>query len=163
MQVLQDRLGCKVHGKANANAIAFAAETLERPLATSNRMLFSLLENGLAQLRASSRASFVEQVEASVRRTLSAGCCSVDRCAAELGTSTRTLQKRLTRMGVKFLDIVQAERIKLARHALLWSDCTLDEIAFRLGYSEQTSFGRAFKRATGVTPKAFRLTENSKH
>lgn len=160
---LQERLGCRVQARASANAIAFDADILGRPLATSNRMLFGLLENGMAQLRAATRADFQQLVEASVRRALAAGCCTVDGCAEELGTSARTLQKRLSRVGVKFLDIVQAERIKLAKHALLWSDCSLDEIAFRLGYSEQTSFGRAFKRSTGMTPKAFRISEQQGH
>ena len=40
------------------------------------------------------------------------------------------------------------------------SDHTLNDIAFRLGYSEQTSFGRAFKRSTGMTPQAFRSAES---
>lgn len=160
IQLLQERFGCKVYGKAEANAIAFSNDILDRPIATSNRMLFNLLGSSLAQLRAASKAGFVEQVEACVRRSLSSGHCSVDDCAGKLGTSTRTLQKRLTRMGVKFSDIVQNERIKLAKHALLWTDCSLDDIAFQLGYSEQTSFGRAFKRATGVTPKAFRMAES---
>jgi len=159
LQRMQERLGCKVHARADNNAIAFSPELLDRPIASSNRMLFTLLGGCLDQLRNASRAGFVEQVESCVRRALSTGQCSVDNCAGQLGTSTRTLQKRLTRLGVKFSDIVQAERIKLAKQALLWSDCSLDEIAFQLGYSEQTSFGRAFKRATGKTPKSFRMSE----
>ncbi|MFV8816880.1 AraC family transcriptional regulator ligand-binding domain-containing protein [Haliea sp. E17] len=156
---LQERLGCRVHGRAQANAIAFSSEFLDRPLPSANRMLFALLGGCMEQLRNNTRVDFVEQVESSVRRALSAGQCSLDNCADNLGTSTRTLQKRLTRMGIKFSEIVQNERIKLAKHALLWSDCSLDEIAFQLGYAEQTSFGRAFKRATGLTPKSFRLSE----
>ncbi len=156
---LQERLGCRVHGRADANAIGFSSRFLERPLATSNRMLFTLLGGCMDQLRHNTRANFVEQVEARVRRALSTGQCSLEDCADQLGTSTRTLQKRLTRMGIKFSEIVQNERIKLAKHALLWSDCSLDEIAFQLGYSEQTSFGRAFKRATGMTPKSFRNSQ----
>lgn len=162
LQELQERLGCRVHARADTNAIAFPSEMLQRPIATANRMLFTLLGNSLDRLRATSRAGFVEQVESSVRRALSGGQCSVDGCAEELGTSARTLQKRLTRMGVKFSEIVQDERIKLAKQALLWSDSSLDEIAFDLGYAEQTSFGRAFKRATGMTPKTFRITERQK-
>lgn len=156
---LQERLGCRVHGRAEANAIAFSSEFLDRPLATSNRMLFTLLGGSMNQLRNNTRVNFVEQVESRVRRALASGDCSLDDCAGQLGTSSRTLQKRLTRMGIKFSEIVQNERIKLAKHALLWSDCSLDEIAFQLGYSEQTSFGRAFKRATGLTPKSFRNTQ----
>jgi AraC-like DNA-binding protein len=125
----------------------------------ANKMLFGLLGSGLAQLRAVPTAGFVDRVGATVRRALSAGCCSIDSCAEHLGTSTRTLQKRLNRTGVKFSEVVREERIKLAKHALLWSDCTLDEIAFQLGYAEQTSFGRAFKQSTGMTPKAYRLNQ----
>jgi AraC-like DNA-binding protein len=160
LQPIQDRLGCKVSGNAEAHAIAFPVAILDQPVATSNKMLYGLLGGYLSQLRAASRAGFVEQVESYVRRALATGNCSVNGCAAKLGTSARTLQKRLTRMDVKFSNIVQSERIKLAKHALLHGDRTLDEIALQLGYSEQTSFGRAFKRSTGMTPQGFRLTED---
>lgn len=160
---LQDRLGCRVSGNAEAHAIAFPVELLDRPVPTSNKVLYSLLGSYMSQLRDASRSGFVDQVESYVRRALAGGNCSVNGCAAKLGTSSRTLQKRLTRMDVKFSNIVQSERIKLAKHALLHGDCTLDEIALQLGYSEQTSFGRAFKRSTGMTPQAFRLTEDRRH
>jgi AraC-like DNA-binding protein len=160
LQPLQDRLGCKVSGNAQAHAIAFPVELLDQPLATSNRMLFSLLGSYLGQLRAASRSGFVDQVESYVRRALCTGDCSVNGCATKLRTSARTLQKRLTKMDVKFSNIVQNERIRLAKHALLHGDSTLDEIALQLGYSEQTSFGRAFKRSTGMTPQTYRLSED---
>lgn len=161
-QPLQDRVGCKVNPRAEANAVAFPVDLLDRPIATANRLLYSLLGGCFAQLRSTTRAGVVEQVEVYVRGALSEGTCSVDACAEKLGTSSRTLQKRLTRNGVKFLDIVQNERITLAKQALLWSDRSLDDIAFQLGYSEQTSFGRAFKRATGMTPQGFRSSEHRK-
>jgi AraC-like DNA-binding protein len=160
LQPIQERLGCKVSGSADAHAIAFPVELLDQPLATSDRMLYSLLGGYLAQLRAASRSGFLDQVESYVRRALAGGNCSVNGCAVKLGTSARTLQKRLTKMDVKFSNVVQSERIRLAKHALLHGDCTLDEIALQLGYSEQTSFGRAFKRSTGMTPQAFRLSED---
>lgn len=155
-QALHERLGCKVTGRASANAVAFSADMLRASLPTANELLFNLLEAGLTQLREQARPGFAEQVAAYVRRALPTGRCCVEDCAAELGTSPRTLQKRLTRMRVAFSDIVQSERIKLAKQALLWTSRSLDEIAFQLGYSEQTSFGRAFKRVVGATPQAFR-------
>jgi AraC-like DNA-binding protein len=162
IQPLQDRVGCRVRARSGANAVAFAADLLDRPVPTANRVLFRLLGSYLAQLRTAARSGFVEQVEAYVRGALASGQCSVDGCAAQLGTSARTLQKRLARMDVKFSDLVQNERIKLAKQALLRSNHSLSEIAFRLGYSEQTSFGRAFKRTTGLTPQAFRSAETRK-
>lgn len=159
VRLLQDKLGCRVNENTHSNGIAFSTDILDRPVITANRTLFNLLDHSLSQLRSTARGDFVEQVEATVRRLLSSGHCSVDACATSLGTSTRTLQKRLTRLRYKFSDIVQNERIKLAKQALLWTDCTLDELAFQLGYSEQTSFGRAFKRCTGMSPNAFRAAE----
>ena len=49
-----------------------------------------------------------------------------------------------------------AKRAKLAKSHLAQRQLTLDEIADRLGYGEQTSFGRAFKRWTGLTPQQYR-------
>jgi AraC-like DNA-binding protein len=163
MEPLQDRVGCRIGGNSQSHAIAFPAEILDRPIATSNKILFAVLGSYLAQLRTASRSGFVEQVAAYVRSALATGRCSVDGCAERLGTSARTLQKRLMRSDVTFSDIVQKERVTLAKRALLWSDCTLDEIAFQLGYSEQTSFGRAFKRSTGATPQGFRQSEGRMH
>jgi AraC-like DNA-binding protein len=80
----------------------------------------------------------------------------MDRCAAKLGLSTRALHKRLQAVGIQFSDIVDEQRLEAAKHALLQTDYTLDEIANHLGYSEQSSFGRAFKRWTNLTPQAFR-------
>jgi len=156
MEQLRGEIGCRVKSGAAHNAIAFSSEYLDYPLPSSNRLSFHILGQGLADLRATTQGSFVEKVRSCVRRELSNGRCTVGDCAASLGTSTRTLQKRLNRTQVKFSEIVLDERIKLAKHALQWTDYTLDEIAFQLGYAEQTSFGRAFKNATGLTPKAFR-------
>lgn len=159
MEQLGKQVGCPVRGGSAHNAIAFSRKLLDTPLPTSNRLSFYILSQGLNQLRASSQGDFVEKVRSCVRSELSNGRCSVGACAANLRTSTRTLQKRLNRLDVKFSEIVLEERIKLAKHALLWSDYSLDEIAFQLGYAEQTSFGRAFKNATGLTPKAFRSSQ----
>jgi len=156
IQALQQRLGCEVTSKAAANAVAFSSQILDFPLSTANNLVFTLLRSGLSRVRDAARAGFVEQIEAYVRHDLPKGNCCLDECAKHLGMSVRTLQKRLTRMNVPFSDIVQRERIKIATQSLLWSDRTLDEIAFELGYTQQSSFGRAFKKVVGMTPQNFR-------
>jgi AraC-like DNA-binding protein len=70
--------------------------------------------------------------------------------------SVRTLQSRLAGEGVRFSELVERQREGLARSLLARRDLSLDEIAERLGYGEQTSFGRAFKRWTKMTPQQFR-------
>jgi AraC-like DNA-binding protein len=82
--------------------------------------------------------------------------CTIDRCAEKVGMSVRTLQGRLAAEGARFSEIVERQRAALAKAHLAQRQLSLDEIADRLGYGEQTSFGRAFKRWTGVTPQQFR-------
>jgi AraC-like DNA-binding protein len=157
IEELQDRIGCRIHGASSTNAIAFPLEVLDLPIPTSNRMLLNVLLNQLERLRGStSKPAFVEQVEAYVRAALPAGNCTVRHCSNKLGTSIRTLQKRLAEQEIIFSDIVEKQRVDIARQALRTRSKKLSEVAYSLGYADQTSFGRAFKRWTGFTPKEFR-------
>lgn len=160
---IRNSLDCHVLENSEYNAIALHRDLLDMSLSSSNQLSFTILHQGLVQLRDSLKGDFVEKVRGYVQRELSSGHCTVGDCANSLRTSTRTLQQRLYRSGIKFSTIVLDERIKLAKHALVWSDYCLDEIAFQLGYTEQASFGRAFKKATGETPKAYRFNQRHKH
>ena len=106
--------------------------------------------------RAASRRSIVERVEDYVRGALSSGTCSIEQCARKLGSSVRTLQATLSDKGLRFSDILERHRVELAKSYLEQGDMTLDDVAAMLGYSEQSSFGRAFKRWTGSTPQRYR-------
>ncbi len=81
---------------------------------------------------------------------------SIANCAAKLGLSSRTLQVRLSEAGVSFSDILERQRLERAQQILIKSRLSVAETADLLGYSERTSFGRAFKRWTGVSPQQFR-------
>jgi len=70
--------------------------------------------------------------------------------------SPRTLQARLEAEGTSFSALIEEVRILLAKLYLQRPESSLDEIAEWLGYSEQTSFGRAFRRWTGTSPQKYR-------
>ena len=70
----------------------------------------------------------------------------------------RTLQANLSDYGLIFSDIVEKQRIDLAKVYLEGGELSLDDVAASLGYSEASSFGRAFKRWTGSTPQRYRKT-----
>ena len=76
--------------------------------------------------------------------------------AVLLGVSERTLQRRLTELGRSFSDVVEDFRHEEAARLLATPGIPLVEVASRLGYAEQTSFTRAFRRWTGTTPGAWR-------
>ena len=55
-----------------------------------------------------------------------------------------------------FRQLVETVRQELAQLYLSDDSFTLMEISYLLGFSEQSSFSRAFKRWTGFTPLEFR-------
>ena len=153
---LEKRLGCRFNKTRQDNAIAFPVALLDQPVPSSSRVVFKLLGGYLDQVRKASRKSIAEQVEDYIRGSLSSGHCSVERCAGNLSMSVRSLQAHLATRELKFSDIVEKQRFKLATELLAGHRLPLDEVAARLGYSEQSSFGRAFKRWTGMTPKQYK-------
>lgn len=156
MPELERALGCKVTGRSERNAIAFPVHALDQPVPGANRLLYRLLGGYLEQVRSARNQSIVDRVGSYIRGALATGNCSIERCAEKVGMSVRTLQARLAADGARFSELVEHQRETLAKAHLARRDLSLDEIADRLGYGEQTSFGRAFKRWTGLTPQQFR-------
>lgn len=62
------------------------------------------------------------------------------------------LKARLTRSSMTFRQLVEDIRYELALRYLQDPMLTLVDIAYLLGFSEQSAFQRAFKRSAGVTP-----------
>ncbi|MEC9365402.1 MAG: AraC family transcriptional regulator ligand-binding domain-containing protein [Pseudomonadota bacterium] len=153
---IESRLGCPFRAGASVNAVRFPAAFLNQPVSSANRLLFRLLGGYLDRVRAASRRTIVERVEDYLRGALPRGSCSVEQCARKLGTSVRTLQASLSEHGLRFSDILEKMRIDLAKDHLEHGQMSLDALADLLGYSDQSSFGRAFKRWTGMPPQRFR-------
>lgn len=156
LQFMEDRFHCKVYAKIATNAIGFQISYLDRPVKTSNKFVFGLLRSYLSQVKNAAKLPLVDQVEAQVRNGVCSGAYSLERCATQLGTTARTLHRHLAQNGMQFSAIVEEQRRRFAERALLEGDCSLTEIAHSLGYSDPSTFGRAFKRWTKMTPKSFR-------
>jgi AraC-like DNA-binding protein len=72
------------------------------------------------------------------------------------GISPRTLQRSLTKHGTSFTNLVVDARMELAIEWLPDQQLTISEIARDLGYGDISNFSRAFRRATGASPRAYR-------
>jgi AraC-like DNA-binding protein len=76
--------------------------------------------------------------------------------ARKLGTSERSLRRHLNQEGTPFNTVLREALAELAKRILADSTTTIQEAAFRMGFSEPSSFHRAFKRWTGKTPTEYR-------
>lgn len=151
---------CRFHRDTTVNGIAFPREFLDRSIASSSRVLYRLLSGYLDQVRASSEIALAEQIATYVRGALPLGHCSIEHCAASLGMAVRTLQTKLNKAGLEFSTILDEQRLHLAKRYLQKGNLTCFEVAANLGYAEQSSFIRAFKRWTGKTPAQWRRQYN---
>ena len=100
--------------------------------------------------------SFDHHVRRVVASSLRSGDINIEHIAMRLGTSARTIQRRLQERGRSFKDLVAETRLALSRRYLANSSLSLTETAFLLGYSELSAFSRAFRRWTGVSALEFR-------
>jgi len=73
-----------------------------------------------------------------------------------LGISGRSLQRRLAARGLSYREIQRAMRCEVALAMLARNESTASQVADSLGFSELSSFSRAFKRWTGLSPRAHR-------
>jgi len=102
------------------------------------------------------------KVATDVRRLLvqmlPAGKADQDTIASRLYRSTSTLQRQLSAEGTSYRDILETTRRGLAEKYLKDGDYSQAEIAYMVGFSDQSNFARAFKRWTGMSPGQFQKT-----
>lgn len=133
------------------DALVLRTDDLRRPFAAADHVLLPILlrhaDDTLARLPS------VHDEGAAVRRVvidlLGTGEATIAAVAERLGTSPRSLQRRLADEGQSFTSLVDEARLALARRYVDDPTLTLTEAAYLLGYSDLSAFSRAFKRWTG--------------
>jgi AraC-like DNA-binding protein len=83
---------------------------------------------------------------------------SMKRVVAAAGMSARSFQRQLKEEGASFSDLLADTRRTETVKRLKERNLTIAAIASDLGYSDQATFTRAFRRWTGVRPSRFRAT-----
>jgi AraC-like DNA-binding protein len=102
------------------------------------------------------KADIVDRVRREIINQLPSGGLTDDSVAAVLHISARTMQRMLHEKGMTFTDLLTEIRQNLAKKYVKDQNLSLTEISFMLGFSEMSSFSRAFKRWTGSAPSHLR-------
>jgi AraC-like DNA-binding protein len=141
-----------------SNSMRFSHDDALRPFLTANEEMWKTFEPALRRrlqdLEEGSPVS--EQVRAVLLEGLPSGRTSIEATCKRLALSKRTLQRRLRAEDTTFAAVLEETRRGLALHYLRNSSITSSEIGFLLGFSETSSFYRAFHEWTGSTPEATR-------
>jgi len=98
-----------------------------------------------------------EDLSAAVRsllvKLIPTGKFSINVVADQLCVHGRTLQRRLKVAGLSYAELLDECRAKMARDYLLTSNLPMGNLAYMLGYADQSAFNHAFRRWYGMTPR----------
>jgi AraC-like DNA-binding protein len=149
---------CPVRFGAEACQLVIARDVWDTPRTNSDAGLFAVLESHARMLleQLPSAPDIVGRVREAIESELRGGNPNLDSIARRLAMSPRTLQRRLRDQGVVFNDLLDTMRFRAAKSYLAQGDVAGAEVAFLLGFAEQSSFNRAFKRWSGRTPTDYR-------
>ncbi len=155
--MLTDLEGVHVQYDALYNSIKIPKALLNVPLAFHHQTA-NLPSPNDNQLYTSAPASdLVESLRQFIAALLPQGYPDIALAAEAAGLSIRSLQRRLAASGLNYGAVVEQVRFKLAVQYLQDPTLKLTHIAAELGYTDAANFTRAFKRWTGLSPRAYRL------
>ena len=158
LQPYQDAFKCPMRFNASVNALLFAPTDVTLPLPTAHPELAELHERIASEhLQRLDPAQTCHRARAVIIRHLPDGEPRRPRIAAILGMSERTLQRRLAAEGTSFQRLLDDTRRELAQHYLGQRNLSLADIAYLLGFSDQSSFFRAARRWFGSSPRHYRV------
>src|SRR6266705_5436001 len=157
-RLYENHFRCPVTFGARHNRLVFRTEDMNQPCLTHNPELLELIAPQLdAELRQQQADDGLKpQVKTILTKLLAGHRPRLEDVARELGTSARTLQRRLLDEGMSFHSLVEEARRELAKHYLLQSSLELNETAYLLGYEDPNSFFRAFHKWEGASPGEWR-------
>lgn len=168
-ELICQHFNCEPNYNQKATQILFPLPDVENTLDNKNEHLRRVLEiEANEMLRYATRDSrnediVIKAVKQYVRKNLSHGTPTLAQIAKHLSQSERSLQRRFQENATHFRQILDETRMEVVKQKILDDNVDLVELTFALGFGDQSSFQRAFKRWFGITPKKFMRLQNPHH
>ena len=156
-------LGSLPRFNADANTAIMPVQVLDWPVPNADLSLYPLLRQHAEQLLAQRcgdaglDAGIAARVETAIASGLRQGAARLAGVAEELAMTPRTLQRKLSDADTSFQALLDRVRHRLACDYLRQDNLSLVDIAYLLGYQEQSAFNHAFRAWAGTNPGAWRL------
>ncbi len=148
---------CELEFNSDSSVLQVDREDADRPLSGANAQLETLFEQQMVEYLARlDKDDIVGRTQSAIFKQLPSGRASIEEVAAKLGTSTRTLRRKLKNAGSSYKDLLAETRRELGKRYIHDRSLSLTEVAFMLGFSDSSSFSRAFRGWTGESPSSFR-------
>jgi len=156
-KVITDYFRTPVVYDTDESSFTLAQKDVDLKLSSSNRELALLHDEFLMKyLIEIKKGDIVQQIQSVIIDNLPSGKVSDNLIAKELNLSERSLQRKLQEKGTTFRSVLDNVREMAAIQYIKNPVNTMSDIAFLLGFSEQSAFSRAFKKWTGTSPIKYR-------
>ena len=150
--------GCELNFDQPENQLLIPLSLADEVLTGANPELAMLNDQVVTRrLALLDRGDIVARVQSELLDQLPNGSISDDSVAAALHMSVRTMHRKLVEADSNFRSLLVDTRRSLAEMYIMDNSLTLTEISLLLGFSEPSSFSRAFKNWTGSAPSEARL------
>ena len=148
---------CDITFDARVTELVMPVEVADKQLPGFNPQLVHTFDELIIDyLRQRDLADIVGRTRGAIYEELPSGEVSLKKTAEMLNMSSRSLARKLEDEGKSFNGILTEVRRELAEKYIRDPSLTLTEITFLLGFSEASSFSRAYKGWTGSAPSTHR-------
>ncbi len=134
-----------------------------KAIKTDHRLFEILIAHLENQKKLRTRSDLGSQLSLLIEDNLGREDLSINFISKLVGSSVRTLQRRLSENDLDFSQLCDDVRQQLAMHYINDLNIPIVKVAEKIGYNDASSFTRAFKRWTGVAPKRYRMQRSSLH
>ena len=148
---------CEQHFDQAHTRLVLSARQADAPLPGFNAQIVQQFDHmAVDYLAKLDRKDLMGRVHAVVLEQLPSGDVTLESVAEQLAMSSRTLTRKLRERGHTFKEFLAGIRRELAEKYIMDNSLTLTEISYLLGFSENSSFSRAYRGWTGMSPSAHR-------
>ena len=147
----------EVRFDAEVDSITIARADADAELSSANKQIALMHDEMLMKyLIEIKKGDIVDQVKNIILENLPDGQVTDGLVASELNLSERSMQRRLQEHQTTFRFLLDTVREMVAKQYIENPMNRMSDIAFLLGFSEQSAFSRAFKKWTGKSPLEYR-------
>ena len=158
---ITDYFRTDVQFDAEQTCLIIARADADRVLPSGNKQIALMHDEMLMKyLVEIKQGDIVQQVQSIILDNLPDGQVTDRLVASELNLSERSMQRRLKEHKTTFRFLLDGVREMVAKQYIENPVNRMSDIAFLLGFSEQSAFSRAFKKWTGKSPVEYRNSLN---
>ena len=144
--VYRSVFNCPVHFGCNQSAVIYSNDATQQTVVGHDPHLFNTLKQQAdLQLKNLDSKVLIFDVKSLIIDTLMHADCNADTIASRLHMDKATLNRKLKKLGFSFQKILDNSRYELSRHYHSLGHGA-EEVSYRLGFSEVSSYKRALKR-----------------